>query len=349
MELEEIYKQWRWALYNEVDISFIELCIEKPSILKNPYDEVGLSKKYSVEILESYKCKKFDVNKDQIELYDRHLQQKFDKFAVRSSKYFYTIFRRSIFIENCYVDIEQYSRRDLFEKIKSNLIYFHWWDVLTFEDLYQSIIDLHFLKSTQELIERQELNNYFQESFLCSEDLINKIFTDFLPTENSIKSMNDTFRYDVIFDYNWLFYNEFKRSIRILENECRIQFNEKIIGSFFNEDLLFKEIKRVFGNKFNVVSQGSPEWLKPQRFDIFFPDVNIAIEYQGEQHFRPVDFGGKGQTIAEMQFQENLLRDFRKNEKAKLNNCSLFFVNPNYDIKDILYLISLEIKKKTKF
>ena len=146
-----------------------------------------------------------------------------------------------------------------------------------------------------------------------------------------------------------MFYNEFKRSIRILENECRIQFNEKIIGSFFNEDLLFKEIKRVFGNKFNVVSQGSPEWLKPQRFDIFFPDVNIAIEYQGEQHFRPVDFGGKGQTIAEMQFQENLLRDFRKNEKAKLNNCSLFFVNPNYDIKDILYLISLEIKKKTKF
>ena len=66
MELEEIYKQWRWALYNEVDISFIELCIEKPSILKNPYDEVGLSKKYSVEILESYKCKKFDVNKDQM-------------------------------------------------------------------------------------------------------------------------------------------------------------------------------------------------------------------------------------------------------------------------------------------
>jgi len=243
--------------------------------------------------------------------------------------------------------VEKYNREDLIKKIKANLIYLHWWDVLTSDELIQSIVNNHFLKSTQKLIDSQLLYNYFQRRFNSKEILINYILQNFYPSESLLKFMKIESRGSLAFDYNCLFNNDFKRSIRIFENECRYEFNEKIIGCFYNEDLLFREVKRTFGESFKVISQGSPAWLTPQRFDIYFPDLNIAIEYQGEQHFRPVDFGGKGIIFAKKQFTENLKRDSSKREKAKTNNCSLFFVNPDYDIKLVLSNIRNEIKIKS--
>lgn len=44
---------------------------------------------------------------------------------------------------------------------------------------------------------------------------------------------------------------------------------------------------------YHYVREASPRWLAPQRFDIYLPEHRVAIEYQGEQHFRPVRrFGG---------------------------------------------------------
>jgi hypothetical protein len=34
-------------------------------------------------------------------------------------------------------------------------------------------------------------------------------------------------------------------------------------------------------------------WIENQRIDIYFPKYNIAIEYNGEQHYIPIEhFGG---------------------------------------------------------
>lgn len=38
----------------------------------------------------------------------------------------------------------------------------------------------------------------------------------------------------------------------------------------------------------------SPPWLGHQRFDVFIPSLNVAIEYQGQQHYRAIPyFGGR--------------------------------------------------------
>ncbi|MGB3728620.1 MAG: hypothetical protein WBA70_05155, partial [Thermodesulfobacteriota bacterium] len=38
----------------------------------------------------------------------------------------------------------------------------------------------------------------------------------------------------------------------------------------------------------------SPDWLAGQRLDIYIPSLQVAIEYQGEQHYNPIEhFGGK--------------------------------------------------------
>jgi len=43
-----------------------------------------------------------------------------------------------------------------------------------------------------------------------------------------------------------------------------------------------------------VIREASPDWLSPQRLDIFVASLSLAIEYQGEQHFLPIDhFGGE--------------------------------------------------------
>ncbi len=42
-----------------------------------------------------------------------------------------------------------------------------------------------------------------------------------------------------------------------------------------------------------IFREASPEWLGRMRLDIYLPELNLAIEHQGEQHYRPIAaFGG---------------------------------------------------------
>lgn len=57
------------------------------------------------------------------------------------------------------------------------------------------------------------------------------------------------------------------------------------------------------------------EWLGQQSFDIFIPSQNIAIEYQGQQHYEALDvFGGQAA------FEDNQIRDARK-RKLSAEHC----------------------------
>lgn len=55
-----------------------------------------------------------------------------------------------------------------------------------------------------------------------------------------------------------------------------------------------------------------------QRFDFFLPDLNIAIEYDGVQHFKSVDYFG-----GEEGFKKTKERDRRKDEYCQSNNIKL--------------------------
>ena len=350
--LEEIYKEWRWLTYNKFDKITIELMAtgKYPIAQGEKYSDNIYHKNYTDEQIERYKNKHFKVSSEQIGHYDSSIRLEAKELTKKYSSYFFGqfYFLRSVFIENCFLVVNEYSKTDLLEKIKKNIIYYHWWDELSFEELSHCILESHFLKSTKKLLKQQSLFEYFNHRFTSKEDFINYLLSNFIPRETMIKEMNSSFRGRVMFDYAWLFGNELKRSIRIFENECRLEFDEKIIGSFYNEDLLFREIKKNYKKRFTVVSQGSPEWLNPQRFDIYFPELNIAVEYQGEQHQHPVDFGGQGKKIAKKQFEENLKRDRIKQEKATQNNCDILFIYPDYDIKNVLSDLKKTIKKRVK-
>lgn len=62
-------------------------------------------------------------------------------------------------------------------------------------------------------------------------------------------------------------------------------------------------------------------------YDVFISGLNIAIEYQGKQHFEPVEyFGGEEAYI------NTLKRDKEKLELSIKNNIKLIYINYWEDI-----------------
>jgi len=108
------------------------------------------------------------------------------------------------------------------------------------------------------------------------------------------------------------------------------------ISKWKNEALLYSIVKSIFVGCM-VEREYSPSWLGRQRIDIFVPDKNLAIEYQGEQHFSPVSiFGG------EASFEKGKERDKQKFEKCNENKVTLVYFNFNEPLTNDY------IKKKLK-
>ena len=72
------------------------------------------------------------------------------------------------------------------------------------------------------------------------------------------------------------------------------------------------------------------DWLGRQSLDFYLPDYNIAIECQGEQHFKPVKhFGGYNRYI------DTINRDLKKKILCNDNNINIIYVYDNKFNKNI--------------
>lgn len=95
------------------------------------------------------------------------------------------------------------------------------------------------------------------------------------------------------------------------------------IGRWVREEELFQLISKLFPTK-TIRREASPKWLGQQRLDIYIPELALAIEHQGEQHYRPIDvFGG------EPAFANTQKRDQRKRALCEGNNVTV--VEVRYD------------------
>ena len=80
-------------------------------------------------------------------------------------------------------------------------------------------------------------------------------------------------------------------------------------------------------NKIEYEYQKKFEWLGNQRLDFYLPKHKIAIECQGGQHYKPVDFGGKGEDWAKKLFEKTKKLDRIKLNKVKENNIRMLYIN----------------------
>lgn len=76
--------------------------------------------------------------------------------------------------------------------------------------------------------------------------------------------------------------------------------------------------------------------IKPLPFDFYIPELNICIEYQGEQHYRPVNFGGISDEEAYNNFLVVRRHDEIKSNYCDQNNIQLICVPYFEDIDDYL-------------
>jgi hypothetical protein len=114
----------------------------------------------------------------------------------------------------------------------------------------------------------------------------------------------------------------------------------KIGEGWIQETILFYKIKSAFPN-INVVHQGRPTWLKNQRFDVWIPSRKIAIEYNGKQHYEPVDFFGGIEGFEKLQELDD-----RKATLCAENGVRLFIVRYDEDMDAAVSVIRSECENK---
>ncbi|MEP0133374.1 MAG: hypothetical protein ABJJ25_15345 [Eudoraea sp.] len=105
-----------------------------------------------------------------------------------------------------------------------------------------------------------------------------------------------------------------------------------------NESKLERELASILDEQ-NIIYERQKrfKWLGRQSLDFYLPEYNIAIECQGIQHFKPVDFGGKGKKSANRLFEKTKKRDDRKLKKCLAHNLEMIHVIDNEEYLDNKY------------
>ena len=105
---------------------------------------------------------------------------------------------------------------------------------------------------------------------------------------------------------------------RRTNNITREELGFRKIGErFVTETELNRIIKSIFPDN-KVIHHYKTKWLGKQEIDIFVPHLNLAIEYDGIQHFKPIKAWGGEEGL-----KKNIERDKIKEEKCKENNVTL--------------------------
>jgi hypothetical protein len=112
---------------------------------------------------------------------------------------------------------------------------------------------------------------------------------------------------------------------------CRESIGERSISIYLDSN----KIKYNRQQKFDDC-----KYLNQLVFDFYLPELNICIEYDGIQHFKPISiFGGSEE------FEKTKIRDEIKNKYCLENSIKLYRISYEDDIKESLNLIFNYVNK----
>jgi hypothetical protein len=109
------------------------------------------------------------------------------------------------------------------------------------------------------------------------------------------------------------------RKIRkIIENEVRVKFGFKKVGeTWATETLLYQLVCEMLPEE-KVYRHYRPGFLENLELDVFIPKLNVGIEYQGIQHFKPVKHWGGQDALKQAKQRDKRKRDLCKKNGVKL-------------------------------
>ena len=113
-----------------------------------------------------------------------------------------------------------------------------------------------------------------------------------------------------------------RRFANQFENMTRNEFGHRKIGEgWVSETLLYQIVCRIFSSQL-VIHHDRPEWLEGLELDIHVPRERLGLEYQGQQHFHPIEAWGGIEALESVR-----QRDSRKSTLCKKNGLRLIRID----------------------
>ncbi len=132
--------------------------------------------------------------------------------------------------------------------------------------------------------------------------------------------------------------SQFRLFLKKAEDLYRESIGMPRVGEgWISETELFYRIAKAFP-QYTVIHHGRPKWLGAQHLDIYIPEINVGIEYQGAQHYTAVEFFGGDDGL-----QKTLERDAKKRNRCDENRCTLIYVKEQYVFEDVRFEIQQNI------
>mgnify|MGYP004639852505 CR=1 FL=1 len=205
---------------------------------------------------------------------------------------------------------------------------------IPFLDYYKGLKgDFEYLNSMSQLyLEEEQIDNFklyvkniykkynmeYYPYSLPSEFKKNEIAADIL-LDKLYKYINNNPLYEI--DYRTMkVYDDEKREVADLKEIKEKIKKDLIVSKKYNsrwksEVELYNLVLKYYPN---AIYQYRSEFLGMQSFDIFIPDIKVAIEYQGIQHYEAVDIFGGIEGL-----RKRKLLDDKKRKICKKNNIKL--------------------------
>lgn len=202
--------------------------------------------------------------------------------------------------------------------------------------LLKKYCNTEFVKSNFDKIKKdwtEEFFNIYEDFPYEKQELLNKI-RDFNKNERECQSSSDLYptrfklakEHKFNFDFFKIARIDIPYAITDLINLELTKLYKKLVASFVEENDLKVGDDRWVSEKYlyyrireslpdiPIIRHASPTWLGNQHFDIYLPSKNVAIEYNGRQHYEPIEyFGGKESFKYRKELDEQKLRVAKEN------------------------------------
>ncbi len=291
---------------------------------------------YEREALEKFLFNEISINRK----YNNNYLKLFLLIHNKYDKNFEILYLLRLLLENCESDvfikilIYNYYLNDIYCDYSNN-------HSTLFSNKYYISNRKKFSNYTRPLIQNEEDYYNYNHKYTCH---LNEIYKCKNNYKNNYKLNLNNFYHCIFFDrfgkssYDYNYDEDFKKNILHIKNFVK----EKYIGKikWVNENKLFKNTQIIFKNStVRILKEYCPKKFYRQRLDIYF-EINgkkIAFEYQGEQHYKCIDFFG-GQPA----FFKRKKLDKLKKVRCKRNGISLIEFKYNEDLSVPSILKKLE-------
>lgn len=123
----------------------------------------------------------------------------------------------------------------------------------------------------------------------------------------------------------------------IIENEVREKFGHRRIGEAWTSETILYQIIRSLFPDMTIIRRYRPDFLQGLEIDIFIKELKTGVEYQGIQHFKPVEHWGGSEGLKKLK-----ARDKKKRKIYNTLGIPLVYFRYNEGLNNELVLAKLK-------